>query len=145
MPNTTAVPSDTRLAAPAPVANIIGITPNTNARAVMSIGRRRTLPASSAACRTGMPFLRKSMAYSTMRIAFLAAIPSSSIMPIWVYMLILLFINMQPRTTPRIAVGVVMTTATGSVHDSYWAANTRMVIITANMSIVVMVVPDCVS
>ena len=35
MPNTTAVPSEMRLAAPAPVAKSMGITPNTNESAVM--------------------------------------------------------------------------------------------------------------
>lgn len=49
MPNTTAVPSSMRLLAPAPLANIIGITPKTNARAVIMIGRNLITPASCAA------------------------------------------------------------------------------------------------
>ena len=44
MPNTTAVPRLSRLSAPAPVANSIGITPNTKASAVIMTGRKRTIP-----------------------------------------------------------------------------------------------------
>lgn len=84
MPNTTAVPSAIRDWAPAPVANSIGRTPNTNANAVIMIGRKRMLPASVAACLTLRPVLWKSLAYSTIRMAFLAARPSSRIIPIWV-------------------------------------------------------------
>ena len=42
---------------------------------------------------------------------------------------------------PRIAVGIEITTASGSVQLSYWAASTRMVTIMANSNTVVMVVP----
>lgn len=41
IPKTTAVPKAIREAAPAPVANNIGITPNTKAKAVIIIGRKR--------------------------------------------------------------------------------------------------------
>ena len=82
MPNTTAVPSSIRLLAPAPVANIIGITPNTKARAVIMIGRKRITPASWADCLMLFPLLRKSIAYSTIRMAFLADMPISNIKPI---------------------------------------------------------------
>ena len=49
IPKTTAVPRLKRLEAPAPVANSIGMTPNTNASAVIIIGRKRTLPPWNAA------------------------------------------------------------------------------------------------
>ncbi len=60
-------------------------------------------------------------------------------------MLMLWLRNMQPSTVPRMAVGVVITTATGSVQDSYCAASTNIVIIIAKISVVEIVVPDCVS
>lgn len=84
MPKTTAVPIAIRLLAPGPVANSIGITPNTNASAVIMMGRNRICPASSAAFMIGTPALRKSMAYSTIRMAFLADMPKSRINPICV-------------------------------------------------------------
>ena len=58
MPNTTAAPRAVRLPAPGPVANSIGITPNTNAKAVIMMGRKRICPASCAAWIIGTPFLR---------------------------------------------------------------------------------------
>ena len=57
MPNTTAVPRATREAGPAPDANNIGNTPNTNANAVIIIGLKRTSPALCAACLIGCPDL----------------------------------------------------------------------------------------
>jgi hypothetical protein len=53
IPNTTAAPKLMRLAAPAPVANNIGITPNTNANDVIIIGRNLTRPAFIDASRIG--------------------------------------------------------------------------------------------
>ena len=44
IPNTTAAPNAIRLCAPAPVANNKGITPNTKAKEVIRIGRKRTCP-----------------------------------------------------------------------------------------------------
>ena len=145
IPNTTAVPSDMRLSAPAPVANIMGITPKMNASAVIMMGRKRMTPALSAEVRIGVPDFRKSVAYSTMRMAFFADSPSSSINPIWVYMLMLSPMNIHPSTVPRIATGIESTTAMGSVQLSYCAARTSRVIIMANMNTTVMVVPDWVS
>lgn len=45
-----------RLPAPGPLANSIGITPNTNAKAVIMMGRKRICPASCAAWIIGTPF-----------------------------------------------------------------------------------------
>lgn len=46
MPHTIAAPISRRLHEPAPVANIMGITPKINASAVIIIGRNRITPAS---------------------------------------------------------------------------------------------------
>ena len=82
MPPQTAVPSDCRLPAPAPVANTSGSTPRMNAKLVMMIGRNRIRAASSAACTTDRPPSRSSRANSTMRIAFLLASAMMSTTPI---------------------------------------------------------------
>ena len=85
------------------------------------------------------------MAYSTMRMAFFADMPSSSMSPICVYMLTLCPMMMTPARVPSTAIGMLSITATGSVQLSYCAASTRRVITTANTSTKAMVVPACVS
>ena len=66
-------------------------------------------------------------------------------MPICVYIEMDCDMMMQPMMVPRMAVGIDIITATGSVQLSYWAASTRRVMMTANNSTVVIVVPDWVS
>ena len=53
------------------------------AKAVIRIGRKRSLAASSAASSTDMPASCWALANSTIRIAFLAARPTSMIRPTW--------------------------------------------------------------
>ena len=83
MPANTPVPSECRLAAPAPLAIISGATPKMNANEVIRIGRNRSRAASIAASRTPSPRCRSSLANSTIRIAFLAARPTTVISPTW--------------------------------------------------------------
>ena len=73
-----------RLCAPAPVANNKGITPNTKAKEVIRIGRKRTCPASKAASLIELPSARKSRANSTIKIPFFAESATNRIMPICV-------------------------------------------------------------
>ena len=82
MPATTALPMDTRAPAPGPVATASGRQPRMNANEVIRIGRRRRRDASTAASTTPMPFSIFILAYSTIKIAFLAARPISIIKPI---------------------------------------------------------------
>ena len=85
MPPNTAVPSDLRALAPAPVANTSGSTPRMNANEVIRIGRNRSRAASTAASRDRSgPVPRRSRANSTIRIAFLLASAMISTMPICV-------------------------------------------------------------
>ena len=79
----TPVPTELRAPAPAPVERTSGSTPRMNASEVMRIGRNRRRAASSAAAEYDSPSPRLSMAYSTIRIAFLAARPISVTRPIW--------------------------------------------------------------
>src|SRR3546814_10898797 len=67
--------------APAPFASASGRTPKTKAKLVIRIGRRRSLPASSAARAGGRPSRIFSSANSTIRMAFLADTPMVVIRP----------------------------------------------------------------
>lgn len=62
-------------AEPAPVAIARGTTPRIKASDVMIIGRRRSRAASSVASKSPMPLSMRSLANSTIRIAFFAAKP----------------------------------------------------------------------
>lgn len=65
MPNTTAAPRLMQLAAPASVAKSMGITPNTKARAVIMMGRKRMLPARAVPTPArAMPIRRAAIATS---------------------------------------------------------------------------------
>ena len=83
MPPTTPVPIERRAAAPAPVESISGITPSTKASEVMTIGRKRSRAALSAASVAVLPSRKPCCANSTIRIAFFAARPISTTRPIW--------------------------------------------------------------
>ncbi|MNC94360.1 hypothetical protein D3C83_111930 [compost metagenome] len=66
-----------------PLENASGITPRMNASEVIRIGRKRRRAASTAAAAVDMPSCAFITAYSTIRIAFFAASPSSVTSPIW--------------------------------------------------------------
>ena len=83
MPKNTPVPIECRLCAPAPLAISSGATPRMNANEVIRIGRNRSRAASIAASRMERPWARSSVANSTIRIAFLAASPTTTSSPIW--------------------------------------------------------------
>ena len=83
MPENTAVPSDWRISAPAPCAIISGTTPRMKAKEVIRIGRRRVRAASTAASNRLIPSSSACLANSTIRIAFLAARPTSTTKPTW--------------------------------------------------------------
>lgn len=75
MPPITVVPSACWLAPPAPVAIAIGRTPQTKARPVIRMGRKRSEHASTVASISGLPCVRRSFANSMMRMASFAASP----------------------------------------------------------------------
>ena len=80
---TATTPAEMRAPAPAPVEIASGSTPRMKASEVMRIGRKRSRAASTAAAEADSPSSCLSTAYSTIRIAFLAARPSSVTRPIW--------------------------------------------------------------
>ncbi len=82
IPPNTVNPIVLRATAPAPVANTNGITPKINAMDVIKMGRNLSLTASTVDCINSSPLSTLTLAYSTIRIAFLAARPISVIKPI---------------------------------------------------------------
>ena len=68
--------------APTPVDTISGSSPNTIVRAVIRMGRNRTLAAPTAACISDMPACRRLTAYSVIRMAVFASNPMSIIKPV---------------------------------------------------------------
>ncbi len=82
MPLNTAIPSDRRISEPAPAATARGITPTMNANEVIRIGRSRCRHASRVASCRDKPSRCICLAYSTIRMAFLHASPTSTTRPI---------------------------------------------------------------
>ena len=76
-----------RISAPAPIANASGSMPKIIASVVMTIGRRRVVPALSSASLRDMPSRRAWFVKSTSRIAFLVTSPISMMRPIMLMML----------------------------------------------------------
>ena len=82
IPPKTAVPNETRLAAPAPVAMTSGMTPRIKLNAVIRMARKRSVDAAVAASKAVLPSWLSWFANSTMRIALLDASPINSTSPI---------------------------------------------------------------
>ena len=82
MPEATAMPSDLRALAPAPLASTNGITPRMKTKDVIMIGRKRDCAASMAASMMPLPAARPSRAISTMRMPFFAERAISRTSPI---------------------------------------------------------------
>ena len=72
-----------RASAPAPEASTSGTPPSTVQIIVIITGRSRMLEACSIASRTLSPRSRSWLANSTIRMPFLAMMPTSSTSPIW--------------------------------------------------------------
>ncbi|MNR41494.1 hypothetical protein D3C85_1598890 [compost metagenome] len=83
MPPITGQPRAWRLAAPAPLEVTSGTQPRMKASDVMAMGRKRSRAASNADSRRLIPSSCFITANSTMRMAFLAARPTSVTSPIW--------------------------------------------------------------
>ena len=81
MPPKTAVPMARWLADEAPEASTSGSTPSMKASEVIRIGRNRRRAASSVASTRPRPWACRSLANSTIRIAFLADSPITVSMP----------------------------------------------------------------
>ena len=97
MPLNTATPMACRISAPAPVERTSGRTPRMKAIEVIRIGRSRSRLASIAAATGVRPANSSSRANSTIRMAFLAERPTSTIRPIWVKTLLSPWVSQTPE------------------------------------------------
>ena len=85
MPPSTPVPMACWLFDAAPEAMARGTTPKMKASEVMTIGRKRSVDASMVASTSDLPGFQRSLANSTIRIAFLAERPMIVMRPILKY------------------------------------------------------------
>src|SRR5215467_7819793 len=125
IPNNTAVPSDCRISAPAPVATASGATPKMKAREVIRIGRRRVRAACTAASLEATPSSSFWRANSTIRMAFLAARPTRTTKPICARMSMGMARASRPVIEASRHIGTIRTIASGSFQLSYCATRTR--------------------
>ncbi|MNS91907.1 hypothetical protein D3C72_1260190 [compost metagenome] len=72
-----------------------------------------------------MPCSRQSTANSTIRMAFFAPRPIRVIRPTWKYTSFWMPRSHTARMAPNTAKGTAVTTASGKVQRSYWAARMR--------------------
>jgi hypothetical protein len=136
IPPMTPVPTECRAPAPAPLEITSGRTPRMKASEVMRMGRKRSRAASTDAADTESPSWVFNSAYSTIRIAFFAASPSSVTRPIWKYTSLAsgarpssevktrLLIQMA-ASAPNVPKGNASITDSGKDHFSYCAARIR--------------------
>ena len=122
IPLKTAVPSERRISAPATEANTSGRTPKTKANDVIRIGRSRSRDASCVTSKTGRPCSWSWRAYSTTRIAFLQASPTSTTSPICTKIFTSRAVYSTPATEQSKHKGTTRITAKGRVQLSYRAA-----------------------
>ncbi len=125
IPANTATPIARRISEPAPVDSTSGSTPMMKASEVIRIGRRRSRLASMAACTGVRPANSSSRANSTIRMAFLADRPTSTISPICVKTLLSPAESHTPVIAASRPIGTIRMIASGSVRLSYCAASTR--------------------
>ena len=114
IPLNTAIPNDRRISEPAPDATTSGITPMMKANEVIRIGRSRNRHASSVASRRGSPSMCFCLAYSTIKMAFLHASPTSTTRPICTKILTSRPVLSTPATEQSRHIGTTRMTASGS-------------------------------
>ncbi len=125
MPPMTAVPSACCAPAPAPLPVTIGTTPRMKASDVIRMGRRRMRAAVMAASTTRIPCALRSLANSTIRMAFLDARPMVVSRPTWKYTSFIFQVRMAPSSAPSTPSGTTMMTEKGIAQLSYSAARHR--------------------
>ncbi len=118
MPLNTAIPNDRRISAPAPAATTSGVTPKMKANEVIKIGRNRRRHASTVASWRERPSWCNCFAYSTIKIAFLHARPTSTTRPICTKMFTSRPVYNTPDTEQSRQSGTTRMTARGNVQLS---------------------------
>jgi hypothetical protein len=145
IPPITPVPIEWRLFCEAPSAMASGTQPRMNASEVITIGRRRSVAAVSAASYGVLPSSRFSTANSKIRIAFFAASATSMVSPIWKYTSLFRPRSRIASSAPNRANGTAMSTPNGSDHFSYCAARIRNTMMIPNTNTRLPVEPDLIS
>ena len=130
MPENTAMPMAWRISLPAPLAVTSGITPMMKAKEVIRMGRKRNRQASIAASIGASPCSTRSLANSTIRMAFLQAKPTSTMKPICVSTLLSEPLSHTPIMANSRHIGTMRITASGSAQLSYCADRIRNTSIT---------------
>ena len=125
MPPITPKPMAAWLEAPAPEASASGTTPRMKASEVMTMGRKRSRAACSAACARLCPCACRSLANSTIRMAFLAARPMMVIRPTLKYTSLDRPTAEVASTDPSAPMGTISITAAGMLQLSYRATSSR--------------------
>ena len=105
---------------PSPIPMAMGSMPKIMASVVITMGRRRTRPASMSAVRRSAPACLRSFALSTSRIAFFVTSPISMITPIMLIMLNVSSVSSSASSTPMSDSGSDSMMANGCVKLSNW-------------------------
>ncbi len=113
----TARPSGASCSPPSPNASAIGTIPTIMARAVISTGRNRVTPASSAALAASSPFASPSRAKLTTRMLFAVAMPMHMIAPVRAGTESGVPVMKSIHTMPASAPGNAVMMMNGSVQD----------------------------
>ena len=121
----TTRPSGAFCSPPSPRPSDIGSIPRIIARAVISTGRRRTTPASSAAGTASLPSRRRSLAKVTTRLELAVATPMHMIAPNSAGTETLVWVSQRIHNTPASAPGRAMRMISGSSQDWKFTAISR--------------------
>ena len=126
IPPSTVQPIVLRATELAPEAKANGNTPRINAMDVIKIGRKRSRTASNVAGITAIPLSTRSLANSTINIAFFADKPINVIKPICAYTLFdNLGISVNVSIAPNTPIGTANKTEKGTAQLSYNAARNK--------------------
>ena len=116
-PPMTARPSGAFCSPPSPKLRAMGIMPIIMASAVMSTGRKRVKPASSAASAGLRPSSSCSLAKLTTRMLLAVATPMHMMQPVRAGTLIVVPVTNKSHTIPQIAAGSAEMMINGSSQD----------------------------
>jgi len=116
-PPITARPSGAFCSPPSPSPSAIGSMPISIARAVISTGRKRLKPASSAAASGAMPFASDSRAVLMTRMLLAVAMPMQRIVPVNAGTLSVVCVANSIHAIPASDPGRPLMMMSGSSHD----------------------------
>ncbi len=127
-PPITAMASGRSISAPCPMPSASGKSPPIAASVVMTIGRKRVLPATTSASSTLAPSARRRFATSMSKMPFFTTTPTKSNRPMNDETLMCVPVTNSPSATPISASGMAVRITSGNRNDRNVAS------ITANTS-----------